>query len=336
MVTEFVAWLTLGKENIDPRDVLSSGIETLNVASAGSLGRGEGATATFTPIIETSNEAMQVGTDKVGMGADPLSLLRGYKSEGKRLTLAARLSGEVKSAFPDGPPIAEEEGGEKKSSDAKPASGETSQGDKKAAPLPPDHRASGRINVIVVADTDMLANQFWVQTRDVMGQQMQVPTAHNAAFLLGALENLTGSDALIALRGRGVKNRQFTLVEDIRRRAEQQFREKEQALTAKLKSVEDELKKLETSGEGSGAALTEKERQAVEKFRSEMLETRRELREVKRALRQDIDTLGSWLKFSNIALVPLAIAFGGIGWTMWQRRRQDAARAGTPEGSSTQ
>ena len=330
IVTEFVTWLGLGKANIEPRDVLSSGIEKLNLASAGILSRADGATATFTPILETSAEAMQVGAEKIGMGADPIGLLRAYKPEGKRLTLAARLSGEVKSAFPDGPPAAGKKaaGDKKEDKPAEPPppgdtkSGDTKSDDTKSGDTPTSHLVSGRINAIVVADTDMLANQFWVQAREVMGQQMQMPTAHNAAFVVGALENLTGSDALIALRGRGVKERRFTLVEDIRRDAERQFREKEQTLTAKLKTVEDELRKLETTGEGGGAILTDKEQQAVEKFRAEMLETRRELRDVKYSLRRDIDRLGGWLKFVNIALVPLAIGFGGIGWSMWQRQRK--------------
>jgi ABC-type uncharacterized transport system involved in gliding motility auxiliary subunit len=52
-----------------------------------------------------------------------------------------------------------------------------------------------------------------------------------------------------------------------------------------------------------------------------MLSIRRELREVKRALRQDIDRLDGWLKFANIALVPLLIGIGGVAWTMRHRRR---------------
>ena len=79
----------------------------------------------------------------------------------------------------------------------------------------------------------------------MMGQQMVIPTANNAAFVVGALENLTGSDALIALRGRGVKERPFTLVESSGATRSAQFREKEQALTEKL-NVEQELEKLES------------------------------------------------------------------------------------------
>jgi ABC-type uncharacterized transport system involved in gliding motility auxiliary subunit len=188
-----------------------------------------------------------------------------------------------------------------------------------------DHATRGKINVIVVADTDLLADQFWVNP-NLMGQDVAIPTAHNAAFVVGALENLSGSDALIALRGRGVKERPFTLVEDLRRNAEQKYRAKEEALEGKLKSAQDELQKIQASGQGSdtGVILTDQEQQAVEKFRGEVLDTRRELRKVKLALRENIDDLGGWLKFANIALVPLMLgaAAGGLSWRRKRRRRQ--------------
>ena len=60
-----------------------------------------------------------------------------------------------------------------------------------------------------------------------------------------------------------------------------------------------------------------------------MLAIRRELREVKRALREDIDRLDGWLKFANIALVPLLIGIGGLGWAAMQRAAH-AARLRPP------
>ncbi len=157
--------------------------------------------------------------------------------------------------------------------------------------------------------------------RDFLGQQVAVPNASNAAFIVNALDNLSGSDALIALRGRGAEDRPFKLVNDLRRDAERRYREKEQALTAKLKEVQDQLAKLENTGEGGNLILSEADRQSIEKFRGDMLGIRRELREVKRALREDIDRLDGWLKFANIALVPILIGIGGIGWAARQRRR---------------
>jgi ABC-type uncharacterized transport system involved in gliding motility auxiliary subunit len=296
-VTEFVAWLGLDQRNINKDDVLAAGIEVLNVASAGFLEKADGGTTTVQPVLQTSADAAVIESTKIGMGADPLGLLRSYNPGGKPLTLAARLSGEAKSAFPDGKPdaeTAEKEAGDKSKPDT-------------------NHTASGAINAIVVADSDLLADQFWVSRQDLLGQEAIIPTAHNAALVLSALENLSGSNALIALRGRGVNERPFTWVEELRRNAERQFREKEQALEARLKTAQDELAKLQTSG-ASGVVLSQKEREATERFRAEMLDTRRELREVKRALRSDIDALNGWLKFANIALVPLMIAFGGLGW----------------------
>lgn len=155
----------------------------------------------------------------------------------------------------------------------------------------------------------------------MLGQQFVVPSASNGAFVVGALENLTGSDAMLALRGRGIKDRTFTLVENLRRDAERQYREKEEALTAKLKSAEAELQKHQTAAATNGVIASEQENAVIEGFKAQVIETRRELRQVKLALGQSINSLDGWLKFANIALVPLLIAAGGIGWSVWRARR---------------
>ena len=331
MVTEYVGWLGLDRRSIDENDVLSGGVERLNLATAGFLSKVEGATTQVTPILLTSPQAMQIAADKFGAVPDPVALLRAYKPEGKPLMLAARIAGTANSAYPDGvPKPVKTEGADKPKPDgAKPdepkpeaAKDDKPKDDKPAADAAAKpHKTSGRINVIVIADTDLLSDQFWVDVRDFLGQQVAVPNASNAAFIVNALDNLSGSDALIALRGRGAEDRPFKLVNDLRRDSERRYREKEQALTAKLKEVQDQLAKLENTGEGGNLILSEADRQSIEKFRGDMLGIRRELREVKRALREDIDRLDGWLKFANIALVPILIGIGGIGWAARQRRR---------------
>ncbi len=360
-VTEYVGWLGLDRRSIDEKDVLSGGVERLNLASPGFLSKAEGATTQVTPILLTSPQAMQIPADKFTGMPDPVALLRGYKPEGKSLMLAARVSGTANSAYPDGvPKPAKPEGDDKAKADAakqegaKPDAAKADAGkdgkpdvakadagkdgkpdaakadaskDGKPKEEKPEgaaakpHKASGQINAIVIADTDLLSDQFWVDVRDFLGQQVAIPNASNAAFIVNALDNLSGSDALIALRGRGAEDRPFQLVNDLRRDSERRYREKEQALTAKLKEVQDQLTKLENAGEGGNVIVTESDRQAIEKFRGDMLAIRRELREVKRALREDIDRLDGWLKFANIAFVPLLVGFGGIGWAVRQRRR---------------
>ena len=172
----------------------------------------------------------------------------------------------------------------------------------------------------------MLHDSFWVEVRDFLGQQVAIPQSHNAAFVVNALENLSGGEALAGLRGRGISERPFEKVVEIRRDSEQRFRLKEEALVAKLKDLQEKLAKLETKGgEGGGPVtvlLNDKEKQAVETFKGEMLQVRGELRAVKAALRRDIDQLDRWLKIVNIAAVPLLIGLGGLVFGIVQRRRR--------------
>lgn len=315
-VTEYVAWLGLDKRNLDAKDVLSASVERINLGTPGFFAKAEGASTTFAPILSTSARAMQIASDRVSMMPDAVGLLRGYKAEGKALALAVRIGGEIKSAFPDGQPKAEE----KKSDDTAAPKKDEKPAVATPAAAASAHIASGRLNAILIADTDMLNDQFWVDVREFLGQQVATPTAHNATFVLAALENLSGSEALLSLRGRGVTDRPFEMVNDIRRSSEQRFRDKEQGLTTKLKDLQTDLAKVERQTEGGEVILSDKDRAVIEKFRGEMVSTRRELRDVKLALRQDIDRLDGWLKFLNIAFVPMLIGLAGVFYASRRRR----------------
>lgn len=366
-VASYVLWLELQPDNLDQRDVVASNIQKLNFASAGVLAKASGAATEFAPIVSTTAAGMQIGAAAATMVPDPKALLRDYKAGGTPLTLAARVSGDAKSAFADGapkPPPAKEskakdadKGADKAEKTADKAADKADKGqatkaaektaEKKAAPAPKSaekkaesaekkaepeapkapprpHVASGKVNVIVVADTDFLQDQFWLDVREMMGQQVAVPYAHNGAFVLAALENLTGSDALISLRARGVTDRPFELVKALRQEAETRFLASEQALTEKLKEVRGKIAKLQKEGSGE-LVLTEKDQKEIEKFRGELIETQRELRLVKRELRRDIDRLDGVLKFFNIAAVPLLIGLVSVG--LAYRRRRPASRS---------
>lgn len=330
MVTEYVAWIGLDKANIEERDVLSNGIERINFGSAGYFEKLEGATTSLTPILKTSAQAMAVDAEKLRPMPDPVSLLRGYKPGGKELVLAARLTGDTKTAFPDGPPKPPEEKPDGKTA-AKGAPKTPKTGAKAAATEP--SLKTGKLNIILVGDTDMLSDQFWVEVREFGGQRMALPHAHNAAFVLNALENLSGGEILIGLRGRGIDDRPFEMVEDIRRDGERKFREKEQTLQTKLKDVQEQLANVETKGDGK-IILADKDKQAIETFRKEMIDIRRELRDVKLAMRKDIDRLDGVLKIVNIAGVPALIGLGALALG-WSRRRRKPEDAKTPDTAAT-
>ncbi len=325
VVTDYLAWLQVDTQHINQADPLAAGIERLNLASVGFITKVDGTTTNVQPIMQTSAGAGVMDAMSLRVMPDPLALARDFKSGGKPLMLAARITGEAKTAYPDGrPKPAEEAKGEEKPGEkpaAEAAKDKPAEAPKGEAVVP--HFASGPVNVILIADSDLLADQFWVSIQELLGQRMAMPQAHNAAFVINALENLSGGEALATLRGRGVNDRPFERVADIRRDAERRYREKEQALNAKLKDLQGKLQQMETkSGEGGQILLSDKDRQTIEGFRGEMLEVRRELRGVQADLRRDIDRLDGWLKFFNIAAIPLLIGLGGIAVGLSRRRRQ--------------
>ena len=172
-----------------------------------------------------------------------------------------------------------------------------------------------------MADTDILSDRMWVQVQDFFGQRMPQPWADNGSFTINALDNLTGSEALISVRSRGRFSRPFVVVEELQRAAEQRFRDKEQALQARLAETEQQLAALQQSDDPN-PELTPEQQGALQRFIQQKLEIRKELREVRYQLNADIEALGRTLKIINIALVPALLTLGVLALWLWRRRRR--------------
>jgi ABC-type uncharacterized transport system involved in gliding motility auxiliary subunit len=317
---DYIAWLSLGEDNLNRDDVVTADLSNLLMATPGVLEKKQGASTTFTPLVSTNADATEIAADKLRLFPDFLGLLADYKPVGHPLTLAARIQGMVKTAFPDGPPTA---GKEEAKKGAEPgASGGAKTEEKKDPDKPPVEapkpaswlkESAKPINVIVVADTDMLTDRFWVRTQEFFGQQIVEPTEGNGSFVIDALDNLAGSDALIGLRSRGLSARPFDLVQRLRAQADARYLAQAQELQNRLKDAEKKLASLEKEGEaGSHQILSAAQQQEIEKFRAETLRTRKSLREVQHALRVDIERLDEVLKFVNIALIPILIGIAAI------------------------
>ena len=85
-------------------------------------------------------------------------------------------------------------------------------------------------NLVVVADSDILDDRFWVRIQDFFGQSQAMPFSDNGPFVANLIDTLAGGDALIGLRARGTSARPFVLVNDMQAEAEARFRQTEQAL----------------------------------------------------------------------------------------------------------
>lgn len=295
---EYVAWLSLKGQNFNKADFIAGGLDQINMASPGILKKKTDAAIEFTPLIETSDRAMELDALRL-QNPNPSELFNMYKPGNEKLTLAARIRGKTKSAFPQGAPVKLD-----------------------AAPL---MEAKDSINVIVVADVDLLSDRFWVDVRNFFGQRIATPRAGNAAFVVNALDNLSGSNDLISLRSRGEFSRPFEKVKEIQRDAEKRFLDKEKEVREKLKDTERKIQTLQSQKQaGNAVLLSNEQRQEMENFRKEQLKTRKELRNVQHELRKNIESLGTQLKFLNIGLVPLIVVLFAAGIGIYRSRRSAA------------
>jgi ABC-type uncharacterized transport system involved in gliding motility auxiliary subunit len=162
--------------------------------------------------------------------------------------------------------------------------------------------------VVVVADSDFLDDRFWVRLSNQLGQTTAQPFADNGGLLLNAVDNLTGSGDLIALRTRTNTDRPFTVVRAMQADAEAKFQETAEALQARLTAAQQEVQQLQQGGKEGATSLTPKQQADITRLKQEMAQTRSQLRDVQHNLRADIDALGAKLAFINIVLMPLLVA----------------------------
>jgi ABC-type uncharacterized transport system involved in gliding motility auxiliary subunit len=300
---EHLGVLGLDKSSFASDDVITAGLSNVNVAMAGHLEPLKEAGVRFEPLLESSTDAALLPVERFRMLFDPASLRDGFKPTGVRYTLAARVTGNVHSAFPDGAPAGV----------TLPA-GETAL------------KTSARpLNLVVVADSDLLADYLWVHQQDFFGQRLTQAWASNGDLVLNALDNLAGSADLISVRGRATFTRPFDRVEKLRHAADDRFRDKEQELEQQLQATEQKLTALESKGGGGqNAIVTPEEQQEIEHFGQEKLRIRKELRAVRAGLDEDIRRLGTEIKIVDIVVIPALFALLALAFGYWRRRRSRA------------
>ncbi len=292
-------WLHLVDDNLSDDDPVTANLKVLNLASAGSLRPLKSATTKFASLVGSSNQAALVDVTEMRTQTmtAPDSIAGMVAPSGQEYIIAARLTGPAKTAYPAGAPTG-------------------------VAGTPV--KEAKNINVIVMADSDIFDDRFWVHIETMFGKQVAAPFANNDAFVINAVENLTGSSDLISLRTRATNDRPFIRVKEIQADAERQFKQQEDALKARLAETEARLKNLQTGqAGGKSVGITPQQQIAIDTFRRQLAEIRTQLRQVQHDLRQDVDALGGLLAFLNIVVVPLFVAIFAIVLA-WLRRRRRA------------
>jgi len=300
--------LGLRHGDMDAKDVVTASLESINLATVGSLAAHPGAKTTFEPLLLSSADAEPLPAQRFNALIDPAVLRDGFKSTGERYTVAARITGPVDSAYPNGPP-----------------------GDQKPPPGPPvAHLAKSTTpaNIVVIADTDLLMDYLWVQTRELLGQRIAQAFANNGDLIANILDNLSGSSALISVRGRASFSRPFERIEALKRQADDRLRAKALELQSELQQTESKLTELQGKRNDQSSLMLSPEQEAeLKRFTAEKARVRKELRETERGLDVDINRLGSRLKVINIAIAPLLVAVAGVVILSLRRRRRSVSQS---------
>ncbi len=311
-------WLSLIPRVINRDDVTTVDIDSLLLPGAGVFAGSPSGELTRTVLLKSTPNAMLV--DKMmaqfGGGTD----LKDFKPEDKEFTLALRLTGKFKTAFPDGKP-GDKADGDKDSTDAKK---DDATSGTNAPPVLKESLKEGV--VILVGDSDLLYDQFSVQIQNFFGQRLIAPFNGNLSFVQNLVEQLMGDSDLIRVRSRGVQRREFEVVKNIQARAEQRYRDTIKRLEDDVAETQRKLNELMASRDAKNqrVILPPDVQQEIANLRVKEARTNRELKEVRKQLRRDIDALETRLKWLNIAAMPALVAVAGLSLAVIKRKKTAA------------
>ena len=294
-------------DRMAPRDLMTAPLQRgVNLGLAGSLSWSDRASVTVTPLMRTTGATMRIPAEQALMRPTPFDIMQIWQPAARQETVALRLSGPLQSAFSNGPPP-----------------------DAPAQTAPRLLRSAIPAEIVIVADSDFLADDFYVDP------QRGASFADNGAFALNAIDILAGSQALVSLRARAPSLRRMEVIEKMEADAQRRIVQRQQDLQGQLAQTEERLRDLRAHGQGSNffagdtsAELTGAERAEIDRFTARLTEVRSQLRAVRGDLRADIERLQALLIFLNMWLAPLLVAGAGL-YVFWrsQRRGRSGARS---------
>jgi len=302
-------WISVKDEAINAENITTAKLESMLLPGVGAIEKDTESTFDYEPLVRSSKNSALTESFKVRFGANMLR--RDFKASVDRYDLAVKVLGKFKTAFPDGKPK-----DEKAEKDAK--------ADAKADDANAEHLTEGKKKsaVVIVADADMLFDSYYVSRQNFMGFKMSRVFNDNLNFLLNTTEMLTGSEELIGIRSRGKSERPFTKVQELERKAQTRWLTREQELMRKADETNRKLKEFEEKKDKSQRFVMSAEQEAeISRFQEEKRRVNAELKQVRRNLRAEIESLGNWVKFYNIVVMPFFVSLAGIGYALYRRKK---------------
>lgn len=274
------ARLKLPRQAMNAQDISTWKLDSLSVSSSGAILRARKNRKTFTPLLQSSRQSALLDAERFASTTQFDALIDEASTSGQRHVIAARLEGPAYSAFPDG------------------LSGQ-----------PPGLQKAARIEVVVVADTDVLADAV-----------SQATGNNNLQFVLNTLDNLAAPALLANIRPH-ITSRSLSTLTPMRDAAAQAYREKAAELERRLEHTEQAWQRLNPKATGLGTQVVDTSTQ-LQALNKERLRLPMELHALKAQAYAPLNRFERTIKLLMIAMVPLMLCL--IAWLRYRclRRRR--------------
>jgi ABC-type uncharacterized transport system involved in gliding motility auxiliary subunit len=305
------AVLLMNGKGFNTNDIVTSELNSLVVPFPGAFTGTPAAGLKETVLLNTTKDSQLVEALMATLSGEQIA--KEFKPSGKEYPLAIRLTGKFKTAFPDGKP--------KEKSDDKNAE------DKKADAAKDNSlkESASENSVVLIADTDMLQDQVSVEVQNFFGQKILRPLNDNLNFVQSLVEQLSGDNNLIELRSRASTTRPFTRINEMRAKADENYRSKIKELEDSLAETQRKLNELQQNKQsGQKFILSPEQQKEIETFRKKEADVQVALKAERKKLKKDTDALEFWTKVINIAAMPIAVALAGIALAIVKRKRTAA------------
>jgi len=196
-------WLSIPANSINKNDIITGTLfNHLLIATPAVITERNQADANIkiSPLIKSNFDADLIDVQKVpDYLHSPQDLLKDYQPGGKSFIVATRVEGTLGSVFNDTP---------------------------RATAAGKNHLNQSKepAEIVIVADSDLLYDGYWLGARNIFGQEMLVARASNGNFVLNALDSLSGSNDLISIRAHGIFPRPFIKFSGLVTKAEQEYK----------------------------------------------------------------------------------------------------------------
>ena len=323
---KIMGYLMLTRECMNRESAISANLNQVRVLFAGALNptsqdpKDKAHHVQLSPLIQTTGQGNVFKNDNMEMTVQytPGSLMKKFTDGKKPVVMGYQLRGRFKSNFPKGIDVTVDEKPDENRPPMSAAGAAKKTATKHIAGL---KEASAECAVVVFSDVDFISDIIAYQ-RTFAGFST---VGDNIALMMNTIEDMTGSNDLIAMRSRGSFQRPFLVVDRIEQEAAKRTAQEEEKINTEIAGFQQELQKTVTpANEGDNKLLEKSILEKKKLIEGNIREAQRKLRNVKMEQRKSIEQLGDKLRNLNTWAVPLVILVVAIvlGIRRSVRRRQ--------------